>query len=53
MHPAFYFNKVKNTDINSYIDTESKRYTNDYKNQLEYLKMIVYNLDKRLSGKDQ
>ena len=30
------------------MDTETRRYVNEYKNQLEYLRNIVYSLDQRL-----
>jgi len=30
------------------MDTETRRYVNEYKNQLDYLRGIVYNLDLKL-----
>lgn len=34
------------------MDTETRRYVNEYKNQLEYLRTIVYALDMRLRDQD-
>lgn len=32
----------------SSIESEIARYTNNHKNQIDYLKMVVYSLDKKL-----
>lgn len=34
------------------MDTETRRYVNEYKNQLEYLRMIIFNLDQKLQARE-
>lgn len=34
------------------MDTETRRYVNEYKNQLEYLRSIIYGLDLKIRGQD-
>jgi len=42
-----------NPDMTSILmDTETRRYVNEYKNQLEYLRNIIYNLDLKLREQD-
>lgn len=42
-----------NPDMTSILmDTETRRYVNEYKNQMEYLRNIVYSLDMKLNEQD-
>ena len=34
------------------MDTETRRYVNEYKNQLEYLRSVIYNLDLKLRDQE-
>ena len=40
--------KLEKDMTNLIMETESKRYLNDSKNQIDYLKMIIYNLDNQI-----
>lgn len=41
-------NSKANIDMTTILmDNETKRYVNEYKNQLEYLRMMIYNLDQK------
>ena len=42
-------NKAQVDMMSILMDTETKHYVNDYKNQMEYLRMIIYNLDSKIN----
>lgn len=50
MHKSLVGNKKNVTpDMTSILmDTETRRYVNEYKNQLEYLRVIIFNLDQKV-----